>query len=223
MLLNPLSGLAPLIASQHHILCLVLYMWIFIFLCIHLFYQQKSYHSCLTSTRQPHKMKHGSDEWTCFASLQADGPECQQEDCGRCSCRPLRHAGKSFLSALEQLFPAAGLKKNGTARFSAISDSPQLPQLTSSFPLLRRPLVPPTDVNGGLRGTAEQKLDSRLKVQLSYSSSVTVKSCQSLQGVFLAREGQNLKNDWLNCTVNHNQLELYLFLNIENIFKMTKR
>lgn len=57
----------------------------------------------------PHRIKRGSEKRTCFASLQADAPQCQQEDCGRCPCRPLRHAGKGFLSALEQLFPAAGL------------------------------------------------------------------------------------------------------------------
>lgn len=102
---------------------------------------------------RPHKMKHASEKRVCFASLQADAPQCQQEDCGRCPCRPLRHAGKRFLSALEHLFPAAGLEKNGAPHFLAISESPAL---TSSFPVLHWSLVPPelppTDATEALEG-----------------------------------------------------------------------
>lgn len=193
MLLNPLSGLAPLIAFQHHILCLVLYKWIFIFLFISpakmvLFMSNKH-----TTTLQNEAWQWRVDVLCITAGWWSSVPT------GRLWEVPLQATEACW----EELFVCTGAAFSGSWPLEEwhrsllsnfwLSATSATHVLLPSPPSFRRSLVPPTDVNRGLRGTAEQKLDSRLKVLLLYSSSVTVKSCQSLQGVFLARGGRTWK------------------------------
>lgn len=147
MLLNPLSRRLVLLASQRHIQCLVLYVFL--------------NKNCIIHAEQVmdiSKLKPGSDKWTCLASVPT----------GRLWEAPLQASEACW----EELFVWTGAAFSGSwlldDRHSSLASHTVL-ILCSSH--LSFPPSPPTNVYGGFGGTVEQKLDYRLKVQLSYSSS----------------------------------------------------